>query len=151
MPHPAVNPLANVASATLIAILATLVAGCGNGSGTIVSGQVTYEDAPLASGRIMFTPADGKGPIVGGEISAGNYTLSDVLPGQKVVQISASEDAPVILTTADLAKAAQSGKPAAPPPIVTVAPNAVGNGTTVEIKAGRQSLDFHLKKPVGSS
>ena len=131
--------------------MAALAAGCGRGGGTTVSGRVTYEDAPVARGQIMFTPADGKGPIVGGEISAGSYSLSDVSPGQKVVQISASEDAPVVLTTEDLAKAAQTGKAAAPPPKVTVPPNAAGNGATIEIKSGRQTLDFHLKKPAGGS
>lgn len=129
--------------------LAALAAGCGTGGGTTVSGQVTYEKAPVASGQIMFTPADGKGPIVGGQISAGSYSVSDLSPGEKVVQISSIEDAAVILSSEDLAKAAQSGKPAAPPPKVVVPPDAEGNGATVEIKPGSQTLDFHLKKPAG--
>jgi hypothetical protein len=127
-----------------------VLAGCGTGGGTIVSGTVSYEQTPVASGQIMFTPADGKGPIVGGPISAGSYQLTDVTPGQKVVQISSTADAPVILTSEDLAKAAQTGKPAAPPPQNVVPPTAAGNGATVEVKPGRQTLDFHLKKPAGT-
>lgn len=136
--------------AALAAVMAAFAAGCGSGGGTTVSGQVTYEEAPVASGQIMFTPADGKGPIVGGPISAGSYSLSEVPPGQKVVQVSSIEDAPVILSSEDMAKAAQSGKPAAPPPKVMVPPNAGGNGATVEIKSGKQTLDIHLQKPAGS-
>lgn len=143
------NHCATAWSAGLVAVLAALVAGCGSGGGTTVSGSVTYEATPVASGQIMFTPADGKGPIVGGPIAAGSYSVSDLTPGQKVVQISSSEDAVVILTSEDLAKAAQTGKPAAPPPKVMVPPQATGNGATVEIKSGRQTLDFHLKKPPG--
>jgi hypothetical protein len=135
--------------AGLVAVLAALTAGCGSGGGTTVSGLVTYQEAPVANGQIMFTPADGKGPIVGGQISAGSYSVSDMPPGQKVVQISSSEDAPVILTSEDLAKAAQTGQAAAPPPKVMVPPNATGNGATVEIKSGRQTLNFHLQKPAG--
>jgi hypothetical protein len=110
---------------------------------------VTYEGVPVASGQIMFTPGDGKGPIIGAPINAGKYQVDDVPPGQKIVQISSIEDAGAILSSEDLANAAKSGKPAAPPPKTLVPPNAVGNGDRIEIKSGRQTLDFHLKKPAG--
>ena len=106
--------------------------------------------APVASGQIMFTPADGKGPIVGGAISGGSYSVSDVSPGQKVVQISSIEDAAVILTQRRPGQSGPNGKagrPAAESRRSLRMPT--GNGATVEIKPGRQTLDFHLKKPAG--
>jgi hypothetical protein len=148
MPLVFIARCAKLPSAILM-VLAVFCAGCGSESGAIVSGNVTYEGAPVASGQIMFTPADGKGPIVGGPIAAGAYSVSDVLPGQKVVQISSIEDAAVALSSEDLARAAQTGKPAAPPPRILVPPDAEGNGKTIEVKSGKQAVDFHLKKPAG--
>jgi hypothetical protein len=130
-------------------LLTLLVAGCGGGSGSVVTGAVSYEGEPVAKGQITFTPADGKGPIAGDDIVAGKYRVVDLAPGQKIVQITAVDDSAPILSSADMAKAAASGKPAAPPPKVLVPPDAVGNGATVEVKAGSQTHDFTLKKPAG--
>lgn len=128
---------------------AILIAGCGGGSGSVVTGTVTYEGEPVAKGQITFTPADGKGPIAGGEIVAGKYRVTDLAPGQKLVQITAVDDPAPVLSSADLAAAAASGKPAAPPPKVLVPPDAVGNGATVEVKAGSQVHDIALQKRAG--
>lgn len=128
---------------------AAILAGCGSGSGTVVSGTVTYEGEPVAKGQITFTPADGKGPVAGDVIAAGKYRVIDLVPGQKVVQITSVEESAVVLSSADMAAAAASGKPAAPPPKVLVPPDAVGNGATVEVKGGSQVHDFPLKKPAG--
>ena len=127
-------------------ILGATVAGCGDGSRSVVSGTVTYEGEPVAKGQITFTPADGKGPIAGGEITAGKYRLTDLVPGQKVVQITAVDDSAPVLSSADMAQAAASGKPAAQPKVL-VPPDAAGNGATVEVKSGSQTHDFPLKKP----
>jgi len=129
-------------------MLSLVLAGCG-GPGTVVTGNITYEGQPVEKGQITFTPADGKGPIGGGEIAGGKYSVSGLEPGQKVVQITATEDSTPILSSADMAAAAASGKPVAPSPKNLVPSDAVGNGATVDLKSGNQKLDFALKKPAG--
>ena len=132
-----------------VAVMGLLLSGCGSGAGTVVTGSVTYEGQPVAKGEITFTPADGIGPVAGGEIVAGQYRVTELAPGPKVVQVTSVEDSAPVLSSADMAQAAASGKPAAPPPKVLVPPDAIGNGATVEIKAGSQQHDFPLKKPAG--
>src|SRR5690242_3556320 len=88
----------------LILALPTLV-GCGRGGATAtVSGTVTYEGAPLTNGSVSFAPVDGKGPTNGGPITKGRYRVSDLLPGQKRVEILGS-----------LAAGATAKSPAEPP------------------------------------
>src|SRR5262245_4914570 len=126
-----------------------LSAGCGADSGATLSGSVTYEGTPVAKGSITLTPSDGKGPIAGGEIKEGKYGISGLVPGKKQVQITAAEEAGPVLSSADLANAAKTGRPAVPPPKEIVPPNAVGNGATIEVQAGSHKHDFALKKPAG--
>lgn len=134
---------------TFALVLAAL-AGCGSAGGKAsVSGSVTYEGQPVASGEITFSPADGKGPTASGPISGGSYSVADMTPGPKVVLISSVAEVPRVMSTEDFAKAAQSGVKAAPPAANLVPPDAVGNGQTIEIKAGSQKQPFALKKPAG--
>lgn len=71
--------------------------GCGK-SGIdreAVSGAVTLDGKPLASGSILFTP-EGVGPTVGGEIENGQYNLSRAIgpsPGSYRVQIQSWQPA----------------------------------------------------------
>ncbi|MDB5334968.1 MAG: hypothetical protein JWN70_587 [Planctomycetaceae bacterium] len=51
-----------------------------------LSGVVTLDKAPVATGTIIFVPADGIGPAGGGPIKDGKYS-AEVQPGPKTVQI----------------------------------------------------------------
>ena len=62
--------------------------GCGGNLAT-VTGEVTYDSQPVGDGSITLTPADGKGPVVGGTIAAGKYTVTGVTPGPKIVKVEA--------------------------------------------------------------
>ena len=142
--HPARIP-ANSAAVLLL----VFAVGC-NTSPASVSGTVTYNGQPVASGEISFTPADGKGPTAGGPIAAGKYSVADVAPGPKIVQVTALSSFQFAKSTEELAEqaAAAGNRPVEPPPLEDLVPaNAVGNGQQVEIKAGSQTLDFDLKKP----
>jgi len=44
--------------------------GC-NGGKMALKGEVTFNGQPVPEGSISFEPADGKGPVTGGIISAG--------------------------------------------------------------------------------
>lgn len=66
-------------------------AGCGDGR-VAVEGEVTFDGQPVEKGTIAFEPADGAGPMAGGEIQDGRYVLSGdaaVIPGEKIVRITA--------------------------------------------------------------
>jgi hypothetical protein len=66
--------------------------GCG-GSLATVEGNVTFDGQPIEQGSIVFEPADGKGPVAGGNIQNGKYRLgpeSKLAPGNKIVRISAT-------------------------------------------------------------
>ena len=85
MVHLARIPLALL---TVIVVAAIVVApsGCGPATGT-VSGSVTVDGKPAASGVISFIPADGAGAPVTVDIQGGEYTAQAVA-GSKRVQIS---------------------------------------------------------------
>ena len=128
--------------------MAVLLAGCGTGGETAsVSGNVTYEGQAVASGEITFSPADGKGPIASGPITAGKYNVGELTPGPKVVLITSVAETPRITSTEELQKAAEKGVRAAAPAAQLVPPDAEGNGQTIEVKPGSQQLDFTLKAP----
>jgi hypothetical protein len=72
-------------TAGLVIIGATLTAGCGPGRPPVVpvSGTVTVDGKPLASGAIMVAPE--KGRAAGGRIGPdGRFELSSWLPGDGV-------------------------------------------------------------------
>jgi hypothetical protein len=57
-------------------IVCVLVAiGCDSGSYARVSGKVTVDGAPLASGAIRLVPLDGKSPTAGAEIEDGEFLI----------------------------------------------------------------------------
>ena len=59
-----------------IGLLCSLAAaGCGAPSGT-ATGTASYNGQPIKRGAITFTPADGNGPVVGGAITQGAYTVA---------------------------------------------------------------------------
>src|SRR5262245_32514759 len=93
--------------ALLFAIASATIAGCGNGCS--VSGRVTFENAPVKDGWIQFTPADGKGPIASAPIKDGRYSIGDLLPGSKIVNITASPAIQHASTTAEMAELAKKG------------------------------------------
>jgi len=79
-----------------LAALALMITatGCGKPSAT-VSGAVSFNGEPVAEGSISLLPADGKGSPAGADILKGRYTLSNVTPGEKIVQLTA----PVVVGT----------------------------------------------------
>ncbi len=134
-----------------VALVVLFAAGCGAEVGT-VSGEVSYENQPVKKGYVTFSPADGKGPMVGGPITDGRYTVENVPPGSKVVKVEASSGSgPSVQTSEDMARLSKEWKDKVGPDgyirTETVPPDAGGNNQTVEVKAGPQTLDLALKKP----
>lgn len=119
--------------------LITLGAGCTE-SAPSVSGAVTYEGKPVASGRISFNPVDGQGTPFGGLIKDGSYTVETAYVGKRLVAISAKNE--IQFNGREMIMPAE-GKPGDD----LIPENAVGNMQEVEIKGGSQTLDFHLTAP----
>src|SRR5438309_491715 len=72
--------------------LPPLLLGCSGGQAT-VTGTVTYDGKEVANGTISFYPVDGEGPTAGGMIKNGKYTVTNLTPGKKRVEIDAQPEA----------------------------------------------------------
>jgi hypothetical protein len=64
------------------------LSGCGSGNAS-VTGRVTFNGDPVSRGSITLLPADGKGQPAGGNVENGSFSIREVLPGEKTVQIMA--------------------------------------------------------------
>jgi hypothetical protein len=130
---------------------AAILAGCGPSTGA-VSGQVTYDGNPVENGHILFTPADGKGKDAGGPISAGRYRAVGLPPGLKIVKVIGVKKVGFASTSEEMKRRSAEAQQAnnydgLVDPADTVPDTAEGNNVQVEIKAGDNAYDFHLKKP----
>jgi hypothetical protein len=67
-------------------MLLVLLTGCGSGK-VSVHGRVNYDGQSVNEGTIFLEPADGRGPSNEAPIQQGQYDLSAVVPGSKIVRI----------------------------------------------------------------
>jgi hypothetical protein len=142
-------------AAVTLAVAAGLLAGCGSSLATC-SGEVTYDGKPVGDGYITFTPADGKGKDAGGPISGGRYQVTGLPPGPKVVKVIAVKQVNFASTSEEMKRKADAARKAGDhdglvDPADTIPENADGNNVKVDIAAGDNHLDFHLKKPAKKS
>lgn len=72
-------------------VMATIVCvftGCGEKLAR-VEGIVTFNGEPVSRGLINLEPVDGKGTVSGTSVEDGKFVIDDVVPGEKIVRISA--------------------------------------------------------------
>lgn len=83
---PLSRPTARASAA--LAVLMMAVMGCSGGGDDLVTvtGSVSFNGQPVETGTIQFTPADGQGSPVGGEIADGSFSIRTT-PGPKKVSI----------------------------------------------------------------
>jgi hypothetical protein len=125
------------------------VAGCGPTAGT-VSGEVTYAGVPVENGHIMFLPADGRGKDAGGSITAGRYEASGLPPGLKIVKVIGVKKVNFASTSEEMMRRGNEARQAGNyeglvDPADTIPDDAEGNNVQVDIQAGQNKFDFHLK------
>ncbi len=125
--------------------------GCGAGL-SVATGNASYDGTPIERGAITFTPADGNGPVVGGEIRAGKYSVAEIPPGPKVVHIDAFKDVNFASSSQEMMDRAAEARTRGDAsglvdPADIIPPKAGGNDERIEIKTGANQLDFHLTKP----
>jgi hypothetical protein len=123
-----------------LALLAATVLGCGS-SANVVSGTVQVNNQPLQRGYVTFLPIESTKGSKGAPLNDGRFTLKDLAPGTWKVLISETPVAQVVRNSDG-------------PPTLAIAPSALaissettGNRRIVEVRAGKQSLDFNLQAP----
>lgn len=74
----------------LIGLVAALgmLGGCGGPAGKSISGNVSFDGAPVEEGEIIFRPEDSKEPVVATKIVNGQYSAV-CPPGRRTVEIRA--------------------------------------------------------------
>ncbi len=125
---------------------------CGCGTATTVSGQVTYEGTPVQEGFITFYPQSDKGATGAAPIKDGAYSLSTLLPGPHLVEITSPKKIQFALSTEEMEAKFKAAKAKGNATGVVesadlIPAKAVNNRQTLDVKPGAQTLDFHLKKP----
>jgi len=126
--------------------LAILLAGCGGGSvdGRYgLTGKVTLKGQPLAKGTIEFSTGQGSGPLSGGTIENGQYTIlaeSGLKPGTYTVRISSVEEVGGAAAPAAPGpeSATQVGKELIP------AEFNINSTKTIEVKTSGNNFDFAI-------
>ncbi|HEV3259252.1 MAG TPA: hypothetical protein VG013_20460 [Gemmataceae bacterium] len=132
-------------------VLAALaLSGCGGSNGITVKGKVTLDGTAVENGYISFYPEDGQGGTIGGNISNGEYTITDVPLGKKKVQVTITE---VVASPSEnpgksredanaerLKHMKKRGRPAR-----SGSQDLEGNNRVVDISRGMEDLNIELK------
>jgi hypothetical protein len=118
-----------------LAVILSLIAGCGGASVAEVTGTVTVDGQPLQEGEIIFEAEDGQSTPAGTMIAGGKYLLK-VAPGRKKVRINASR--PTKIPDPVMGAAARES--------TIAAEFNVESKLTAQIKPGKQeNVDFEVK------
>jgi hypothetical protein len=128
----------------LISIGMACMTGCGRSDS--LSGTVTYNGQPVDMGSVTFDSADGHGPGFGAQVVNGKYQAVKVRRGQHVAHVRGLTKAPV-LTHEESIKLREQRDNRYGLPVDYIPEKADGNGRSVEIEGGSQSLDFAVKGP----
>jgi hypothetical protein len=123
---------------------------CGCGSTNSVAGKVTYKGADVEEGYITFFPNQTKGAEKASPIKAGAYEVSGLTPGPHIVEVTASKKIQFALSSEEMEAKFKAAKAKGNATGVIesadlIPANAKGNRQNVDIKAGSQKMDFHLK------
>ena len=126
-------------------VLLPLALGCaGGGPRAIVSGKVTVDGQPPATGTtVTFVSADGKS-VSGAVDTDGSYNVVDAPLGPVKIVVKGVSGGPTAAPKSggDMPGMAAAGR-GAPVPPKYASPD---NGLTYDVKAGKQDFDIALKK-----
>jgi hypothetical protein len=143
-----------LSAANLLLVTLSLIAsltGCGSPTAN-VQGKVSYEGSPIQKGMVTFTPADGKGTVVGCSIENGQYSAKGVTPGKNIVTVAATKQVTFSRSSEEMSKMAASnagkgGIEGLIDPADIVPADAKGNGAEHTVNTGSNTLDLQLTKP----
>ena len=128
--------------ALTFSLLLSTVSGCGSGTKSPVSGTVTFDGKPLASGAIQFIPDDlSKGRSEGAVIKDGSYKIPadhGLEPGSYSVSITSSKPAAQAVD--------MPGKPQFDEELIPLRYNQKSELKRTVEKGKAQKFDFNLSK-----
>lgn len=129
-----------------------LMSGCEQK--TAVSGKVTYNGQPVEKGNITFRPNGGTGRSFGAKIANGVFTADQARPGSYTAAVVGVKKIDFAMSSEEAARKANENKAKLGQLAGQVSEaadyipeDAEGNGKTVEITAGSQTIDFDVKGP----
>ena len=130
-----------IASSLLIAI------GCNNPYAT-TQGQVTFEGQPVQEGTISFEPTDGQGPTAGCGIQNGEYQITRIVPGKKIVRITAQRKTGKRVSLSQIMPPGMAPEGATTEEIESYVPDCYNaqSELTAEIGGGSNQCNFELKR-----
>lgn len=128
------------------ASVALLTAGC-NSQFASVAGNVAYDGKPVETGTISFDPVDGLSSSAGCLIEGGKYYIDRVIPGKKIVRISAQRKTGRKVPLSTIMPARMCPPGAMTDEIIRYIPPCYDSESelTAEIGSGGNSCDFDLK------
>jgi hypothetical protein len=139
-------------SVKFIALVWPLAIGCGQSVGIV--GSVTYNGEVVEKGSIAFMPVDGRGQPFGAEIVDGRYEADKPTAGKRIATVRGLKKVNFGRTSEESLKNYEDAKAGGKEwagnvsePTDYIPETAAGNGQTVEITAGRQTLDFAITGP----
>jgi hypothetical protein len=128
----------------LMAVLLFCLAGCRQQNR--LSGEVTYNGEPVEMGSVTFTSADGSGPGFGAQVVDGTYSTDKVKLGEHVANVRGLSKA-TFANRKEYIKLREQQDNRYGLPVDYIPEDAEGNGQTVDIEGGEQTLDFDVKGP----
>jgi hypothetical protein len=139
---------------TLIVMLIGSMLSIGCAQNTEVTGKVTYNGQPVEKGSISFRPTGNAGRSFGAPIENGVYTAAQAQPGNWTAVIVGVKKIDFAKSSDEAVKKANEEK-STPSHLAGhvseaadyIPEDAEGNGRTVEITSGSQTIDFDVKGP----
>jgi hypothetical protein len=127
-------------------VVTALLVGCGQGENAKVVGSVTYNGQPLENGSVIFEPMDGDTSFTASIIN-GRFEAEQAQVGQFKATVQAGPSGPAASSREAFNSQAQTAKDKQQP-ANEIPADAEGNGQTVEVTRGEQTLDLALTGPV---
>lgn len=120
------------------------VAGCLGDSAGTVTGNVTFNGQPLDKGQITFSPSGPTGGTAGAEITAGKYKVQELAPASYQVSVEAIPELKIVMPGDPETKRTLTDEEIRAR-IDPLPRDTTGKQQSIDVKAGRQTLDFKLE------
>ena len=124
--------------------LCVLGGGCFSSSTGTVTGSVTFNGKPIDKGLITFSPTGSKGGTAGGDVAAGKFHVAGIVPAAYQVSVAAVPELKIVGPNDPEAKRTLSDAEIRAM-IDPLPADTTGKEQSVEVKGGRQVLDFKLE------
>jgi hypothetical protein len=129
----------------LVSLFGT-VPGCGSKFSS-AEGHVSFDGQPIQEGTISFDPVDGQVASAGCAIQGGEYKIDRILPGKKIVRITAQKKTGRKVPLSTIMPASMCPPGAMTDEIVKYIPACYHEQSelTAEVTSGRNTFEFDLK------